>query len=293
MKIAIASGKGGTGKTFVATNLFTYIQKRGVNVVLADCDTEVPNSLIFIKAKEKEIHKVMDYRPIINPDICKFCGKCVDYCSYNAIFYVPSLKKISLIPELCHGCKACSVACEYGAIDDSELEIGVVRSYKDKEENKECNIFEGRMKPRELTGVPTIKSTIRYATIPEADYYLFDSPPGTACPFIQTVTRADFIILVTEPTPFGLSDLKQSIETLKKLNKPYGVIVNRSDLGNNDLTQYLKNDSIDLISSIPFSKKIASSYAKGNIEINENPESEKYFKEIYEYLEEKRLKIKL
>jgi len=293
MKIAIASGKGGTGKTFVATNLFTYLQRLGINVILADCDTEVPNSLIFIKAKEKEAHKVMDYRPIINSDICKFCGKCADYCSYNAIFYVPSLKKISLIPELCHGCKACSVACEYGAITDSELEIGVVRSYSDKKDSTECNIFEGRMQPRELTGVPTIKSTIKYATIPEADYHLFDSPPGTACPFIQTVTRADFILLVTEPTPFGLSDLKQSIETLKKLNKPYGVIINRADLGNDELLSYLKTDNIDLICSIPFSRQIASSYAKGKLEIDENPESSKYFKEIYEYLENQRLKIEL
>lgn len=277
MKIAIASGKGGTGKTFVSTNLYKTFQSMGHSTLLVDCDVECPNSLLFFDLKKFSDNIVEEYRPIIDVDKCVFCGKCHEYCEYNAIFYVPDLKQIKLLDNLCHGCIACAVACKHGAIEDSSAEIGRVSFYKDVKNNL---FLEGRMKEGMVASVPIIKSTLKEAMSLSYDFLLIDSSPGTSCPFIQTAVRSDYIILVAEPTPFGLSDLKQSAETLDSLNKDYGVVINRSGLGNIEVYDYLKKNNIEILAEIPFSKEIARYYSEGKLAVSYINEVKEVFEEI-------------
>ena len=278
MKIAIASGKGGTGKTFVSTNLFQIFQSLGHHTLLVDCDVECPNSLIFFKLKKISDTFVMEYRPEIDLDKCNYCGRCSDYCEYNAIFCIPELEQIHLLSNLCHGCEACSVACKYNAIKDSKTEIGKISFFTDSYNH----IFiEGRMKEGKISSVPVIKSTIKEASFMSYDYMILDSSPGTSCPFIQTAIRADYIIIVTEPTPFGLSDLQQAIETLDTLNKNYGVIINRAGLGNADVYDYLNKNHIPILAEIPFSKEIAHLYSEGKLAVSYLDDINELFKGIY------------
>ena len=267
LKIAIASGKGGTGKTFVSTNMFRSLQKYGSNVVLVDCDAEAPNSVAFFQAKEVARQAVTQLVPVIDTNACTFCGRCHDWCSYNAIFILPPAKVIQVIDDLCHGCGACSVACKANAISEKPVSLGEVASYATDEGYQiiEANMAVGVMSP-----VSLIKAAI--ANIPaEADLAILDSPPGTSCPFVQTASAADYVVLVTEPTPFGLSDLKQSVNTLKEIGKPFGVIVNRAGLGNRDIYTYLKEEKIELLLEIPYNAHIAEIYSRGELIVNTIP----------------------
>lgn len=261
IKVAIASGKGGTGKTFIATNLFQTLIKNSYKTVLVDCDAEAPNGVAFFETKLISQSEVTHLVPVIDTGACTFCGKCHEYCSYNAIFILPPVKIIKVIEDLCHGCGACSVACEFEAITEKAVSLGQVSEYSS---NGTASLLEARINIGVMSPVPVTKSAIKKADN-QADIILLDSPPGTSCPFIQTVSSADYVILVTEPTPFGLSDLRQSIETLKKTNKPCGVIINRSGLGNNKVQEYLIKEKIPLLLEIPFSKKIAKLYSQGKI----------------------------
>ncbi len=261
MKIAIASGKGGTGKTFVATNIFHTLLQNNYRAMLVDCDAEAPNDIAFFNAEFINSNEVTQLVPVINTEICTFCGKCHEYCNYNAIFILPPMKIIKVIEDLCHGCGACSVACEFGAISEKPVSLGQVALYS---LNKMPVLLEARTNVGVMSPVTVIKETIKQIDT-KTDIVILDAPPGTSCPFIQTVASADYVILVTEPTPFGLSDLKQSVETLKIINKPCGVIINRAGLGNTKTEEYLDNENIQMLLEIPFSKKIAGLYSMGKI----------------------------
>lgn len=266
-KIAIASGKGGTGKTFVATNIFNALLKNQVDVILTDCDAEAPNAAAFFKIRQTGSFEVTQMVPVINTDACTYCGKCHEYCNYNAIFILPPMKIINVIEDLCHGCGACSVACKFGAITERPVSLGRVVTFSLNDRHK---IVEARMNVGVMSPVAVIKAAIKHAGR-DAEIAIFDSAPGTSCPFIQTVSASDYVILVTEPTPFGLSDLKQSIETLEKINKPCGVIINRAGLGDNGVKNYLKTENIPLLLEIPFNRKIAEIYSKGEIVSDQMP----------------------
>lgn len=262
LRIAIASGKGGTGKTFFATNMFSVLVKNNFRAMLIDCDAEVPNALIFFSNSDfRGSFEVTQMVPVINTSVCTFCGECHNYCNYNAIFILPSAGFISVIEDLCHGCGACSVACKFDAITEKPVSLGKINIFSGK---KNSILAEARMHTGVMSPVPVIKSAIKQIDN-QADIVILDSPPGTSCPFIQTVSAADYVILVTEPTPFGLNDLKQSVETLKKISKSCGVIINRSGIGNNEVIEYLKYNNIPLLCEIPFNKKIAESYSRGEI----------------------------
>jgi MinD superfamily P-loop ATPase len=261
IKIAVASGKGGTGKTFISTNIFYTILQANYRAELVDCDAEAPNAAAFFNAEETAKIEVTQQVPVINTDICIFCGKCHEYCTYNAIFILPPMKIINVIEDLCHACGACSVACKLGAITEKPVSLGQVTTSSLNNFNK---IHEARINIGVLSPVNVIKAAIKSTDI-QSDIIILDSPPGTSCPFVQTVSAADYVILVTEPTPFGLSDLKQSVETLRTIEKPFGVIINRSGLGDTNVQKYLFQEDISLLLEVPFKKETAVLYSNGKI----------------------------
>lgn len=260
IKIAIASGKGGTGKTFIATNIFYTLLKNQINSVLVDCDAEAPNAVAFFDVSRVSTNEIFQLIPVIDTYICTYCGRCHEYCNYNAIFILPPMRIIQVIEDLCHGCGACSVACDFGAITEKSMPLGNVSTFV---VNGQYKIIEARMNVGIMSPVPMIKGAIKLAC--DSDILILDSPPGTSCPFIHTVSSSDYVILVTEPTPFGLSDLKQSVDTLKTINKSCGVIINRSDIGDNSVKNYLVQQEIPLLLEIPFSRDIAALYSKGEM----------------------------
>ncbi len=258
MKIAIASGKGGTGKTLVSTNLFWSAQQAGIPVTLVDCDAEEPNVAVFIVAEVMCTSDVIQNIPLIDVNKCLFCGKCYDYCNYHAIVYLPPARFIQIVEELCHDCGACLKACEYGAISEKEKKLGEIRTMNVKNSSK---IIEGCAELGGYSPVPVIKQSIK--ALNGETLAIMDSPPGISCPFITTVAKADYVVLVTEPTPFGLNDLKLSVATLKHLGKPFGVIINRAGLGNEEIYNWLEKSHIPLLMEIPFDREIARIYSEG------------------------------
>lgn len=282
MKIAIASGKGGTGKTFISTNLFNVLEKKGINVALVDCDAEEPNCRLFLtEGKLEAIHEVNQKIPELDLSKCTYCGKCAEYCNYNAIFFLNEAKMINVLEELCHGCGACSVACSDGAISEKDDLLGHVSKFAFSPKSA---LSESRTKVGVYSSVNVLKAAIKEAV--GFDLVLFDAPPGIGCPFIQTVAQADYVVLVTEPTPYGLSDLKQSIETLKGIYKSYGVIINKAGLGNEEIYDYLQKENIPLLMSVRFDKNIAVSYSKGKLLTNQDSGWEEQFSELFNTIKE-------
>ncbi len=280
MNIAIASGKGGTGKTFVSTNLFWAIQKEGLPVTIVDCDAEEPNVTEFIQGEVFTSAIVTQNIPVIDPEQCVFCGKCHEYCNYHAIVYLPPSGFIQVVEELCHDCGACTIACEFGAITEKEKKLGTVDSIY---LNCHAQVIEGRAEVGVYSPVPVIKKAIKEAS--DKSLNIFDSPPGISCPFIATVDKADYVVLVTEPTPFGLNDLKLSVETLQHLDKPFGVIVNRAKLGNDEVYQYLHQNNIPLLMEIPMDREIARIYSEGRMLVDEKPEFQVQFTGLLKAIE--------
>lgn len=280
MKIAVASGKGGTGKTLVSTNLFWAVQNAGISATLVDCDAEEPNVAEFISGELLNSFLVTQKIPVIDPELCKFCGKCFNYCNYNAIVYLPANHFIQVVEDLCHDCGACIVACQFDAITEKEKDLGVVQTMFI---NSNAEIIEARANVGVYSPVPVIKKAIN--SLNDRSLAIFDSPPGISCPFIATVGDADFVVLVTEPTPFGLNDLKLSVETLQQLKKPCGVIVNRAGLGNRDVYNWLNDKNIPLLLEIPFDREIARIYSEGHLLVEEKPAYQFQFIELLKTIE--------
>ena len=276
MKIAIASGKGGTGKTFVSTNLFWSLQEIGKNVILIDCDAEEPNVGEFISGQIIGSKTVSQHIPIIDSNQCKFCGNCFDYCNYNAIIYIPEIDFIKVIDELCHDCGACLFACQDNAITETEKKLGLISNFR---VNEHSCFIEARTDIGIASSVPVIKEAIKAAE--NEPLVILDSPPGTSCPFIATVSKADYIILVTEPTPFGLNDLKLSVEAIQQMEKPFGLIINRAGLGEDTVYDWLKQNNIPLLMEIPFDTKIARIYSEGKLLVKEDPIYQEKFNALY------------
>ncbi len=282
MNIAIASGKGGTGKTLISTNLFWAIQKEGIHINLVDCDAEEPNVREFIDGELVSSTDISQKLPVIDPLKCVFCDKCHDYCNYHAIVYLPPAKFIKVVDDLCHDCGACSFACEFGAITEIDKKLGTVKSFYN---NCHSLIVEARAEIGVYSPVPVIKRAIK--DVSSFTLNLFDSPPGISCPFIATVDKADYVVLVTEPTPFGLNDLKLSVETLQQLGKSFGVIVNRANLGDDSVYKYLHNNNISLLMEIPMDREIAKIYSEGRMLVDEKPEYQSQFIQLYHTILEK------
>lgn len=271
IRIAIASGKGGTGKTMLATNLFAEMKASGLRVAIADCDAEVPNTSLFLSSKQEPLHPSEPTSvlcPTIVPEKCTYCGKCAEICAFHAITCISNLKYIRLLRDICHACGACLKFCPTDAIQPTRKVTGNITSYIHPHDDAP-SIFEGRVLEGEHSPVSVIRQVIQKA-IQEGeenglDYLLMDAPPGCSCPFVNTVIHADKVILITEPTPFGFSDLKQSINVLQRLEKPFSVVINRADLGNHEVQRWLLKNGISILAEIPFRKDYASYYAQGSL----------------------------
>ena len=273
MIIAIASGKGGTGKTTVAVNMALSLE----NVQLLDCDVEEPNSYILLQPTINEITQVCTQTPMISEELCDYCGKCSKFCAYNALFVAS--KTIMVFPELCHSCGGCKIVCPKNAITDKERPIGIIKKGK----AKDVEIVYGELNVGEAMAIPLIKAVKNQ--IKSDKTVIIDAPPGTACSLVVSVHKTDYCILVTEPTPFGLHDLKISVQVLKDLNVPMGVVINRAGFGDRKVYQYCEKENIPLLMEIPFDKKIAKLYSRGVPFVTEMPEWKKNFQNIWENIQ--------
>ena len=277
MQIAVASGKGGTGKTTVSVNLFHFIKKfLNKNVQLTDCDVEEPNDIFFLKnpdlQKKQEIFQLV---PEINNN-CTFCKKCEDWCEFSAITIVSRIKFAEVNEDLCHSCGACTLACNFNAITEKEISVGEVSYYKLKDGRR---FTEGRLKVGSPMQTFLIRQLKKLSSLNDS-ITILDAPPGTSCPVVETISGSDLVILVTEPTPFGLYDLKLTVKLLNETKIPYGVIVNKAGLGSDEVYSYLEQNKIALLGEIPFSKHYAGLYASGKILHESTMENERIYREI-------------
>jgi MinD superfamily P-loop ATPase len=272
MKIAIASGKGGTGKTLVSTALALC----GGDCTYVDLDVEEPNGYVFLKPEiQKEIRYSLPV-PEINEAACTFCEKCAEACSYNALAVIPSLKKTMFFPDLCHSCGCCSYVCnEQGALKEVRKEIGVIRIGK----TGPVKFIEGRLHVGRPSGVPLISGIIENYFNPE-DLFIIDSSPGTSCPVVESLKKSDYIVLVTEPTPFGLNDLKLTVEIVQELGKEAGIIVNKDNGKQSSIDDFSAESGIPILLKIPYSLAIQKDYSKGISLVESLPGLRGKFEEI-------------
>jgi MinD superfamily P-loop ATPase len=255
MQIAIASGKGGTGKTTVATNLAYVASRRGQKVAYLDCDVEEPNGHIFLKPEITDRRPVGNLIPQVDAEKCRLCGECGAICRFSAIVRVG--KKVLVYPELCHGCGGCSLVCPAGAITEVSRQIGVLETGQ----AGAIEFAQGVLNIGQPMSPPVIRAV--KSTGFRADLTIVDAPPGTSCPVIEAVRGADFVMLVTEPTPFGFHDLKLAVEMVRVLRLPLGVVINRAGLDGADVRSYCTARRIPILQEIPDDRELAEAYSRG------------------------------
>lgn len=277
MKIAIASGKGGTGKTTISINLAELIAEN-MKVILVDLDVEEPNTGLFFSGSL--IHEMIQYKLIPQwvEETCALCGNCENVCNFNAV--IRFNKGIMVFPQLCHSCHACSELCPTQSLPMKKQRIGKLKHLK----NKNIDFIEGRLDIGEEQAVPLISKTFEYIDklYDNETLIIMDSPPGASCPVIEVAKKVDFIILVTEPTPFGLHDLIIAIETMKELQKDFAVVINRFGIGDDKVEKYCRDNNIPIIAKIPNNQNIAELYSKGSLIYPKFPEMKTELIKIYQ-----------
>jgi MinD superfamily P-loop ATPase len=261
--IAVASGKGGTGKTTVAVNLFNALKNKYPDQIqLVDCDVEEPNALIFFEnARPLRQQTIDQYIPVIDTLLCTFCKKCVAYCEFNAITVIAQAKFAAIDPQLCHSCGACLHACQFDAITEHPQQIGKFAQYQAPGGG---TITTGTLNIGSAIQTMLIRKTKEESNIVPG-LTLLDAPPGTSCPVVQTLADCQYVVLVTEPTPFGFHDLKLMIDLVIQMGLPFGVIINKAGLGNNEVAHYLSENDYELLGEIPFLREFAANYSKGKL----------------------------
>jgi MinD superfamily P-loop ATPase len=271
LNIAVLSGKGGTGKTTVSINLALALKANYV-----DCDVEEPNGFLFLNPEINKINKVMVEYPFIDDNKCISCGACINICQFNALAKVKD--DIMLFQKLCHGCGACEIACENHAITYKKREIGKIQSGK----GRDINCSRGILNISEPMAVPVIKELLKNLS---GDINFIDCPPGTSCNVVNALKYVDGAILVTEPSEFGLHDLKMAVELVKMYNIPFGIVINKDDEKDNLVKRYCRNQKIELLGTIPYKKETAVLYSNGQI-LYEDLQHKKIFDEISEAVKE-------
>lgn len=274
MIISIASGKGGTGKTTIATNMALSLK----DVQFLDCDVEEPDAHIFLKPEIKEQISVYTPVPEIDESQCDYCGKCAEFCEFNALAVLKN--RIMVFPELCHGCGGCLLVCPKDAITEKDKEVGVVK----KGVAWDIEFVYGELNIGEPMAAPVIKRV--KDEINEDKTVIIDSPPGTSCSVIASVYKSDYCILVTEPTPFGLHDLKLAVEMLRAMGIPFGVIINCAGIGDQKVQEYCKEEDIPILLTIPLYRRIAELYSCSIPFVLEMPGWKKEFLNVFECIKD-------
>ncbi len=272
MIVSIASGKGGTGKTLVATSL-AHALKGVMPVTLLDCDVEEPNDHIYMRARLVDSQPVTVPVPFVDESKCIHCGMCHDVCAFNAIAVMGS--SVLVFKELCHGCGACSRFCPVGAITEVPHEIGVV----EEGDADGTRFVDGVLTIGQPMAPPIIRRVKQYTGADGVT--IIDASPGTSCPVVEAVKGSDFCVLVTEPTPFGLNDLKLAVETMRELGLPHGAIINRVGVGDARTEDYCRAEGIPVLMTIPLDERIARSYSRGVPLLEALPEYRQRFLDLY------------
>lgn len=281
MKIAVASGKGGTGKTTIAVSLAVTLSQEGHHVAYLDCDAEEPNGHIFLKPEIESSEDVTVSVPEVNMDKCTGCGKCSQLCQYSAIICLKS--KPMIFENLCHSCGGCMAICPEGAITKKQRKIGVAEFGR----SNGTYFGHGRL---DIGAIQT-PALIRYVKkrIQKDAVNIIDAPPGTSCPVIEAIKGSDFVLLVTEPTPFGLNDLVLAVDMVRQLKIPFAVAINRSDIGDDAVVKYCRRENIDVLIQIPNDRKIAENYSRGVTIVEAIPDYKQNFLQLYEDIKRTRI----
>jgi MinD superfamily P-loop ATPase len=272
--ITVASGKGGTGKTSVAVNLAFSVK----NVQLLDCDVEEPNAHVLSHPILRKTEPVYSNVPVVDYELCDYCGACARACQYNAIFATP--QKILIFPDLCHNCGGCALVCPKKALTWEKHQIGTLTFGS----VDEFELIYGSLQVGKPLAIPIIKAVKSHMDL--SRNVIIDSPPGTSCSFVETVRGSNFCLLVTEPTPFGLHDLKIAVQVLRAMGLRFGVVVNRAGLGDNKVYDYCREERIPLLLEIPYQRQIAELYSKGIPFSFEMPQWKEKFQVLYKKIVE-------
>ena len=271
MIIAVASGKGGTGKTTVAVNL---ARVRGADARLLDCDVEEPNAHLFLRGEVCGAETVSLPVPEVDEALCDGCGECSRFCAYKALAVFAN--RVLVFPEMCHGCGGCMRVCPRGAIREVPKRIGVVETLL----AGAITLFQGRLDVGVATAPPLIRA-VKAKLLSGGDSIL-DAPPGTSCPVIATLRETDYAVLVTEPTPFGLNDLKLAVAVARELRLPFGVVVNRAGSGDDRVQDYCRAEWIPVLAEIPDDRRVAEAYSRGELAVDALPEYRELFQTLFE-----------
>lgn len=276
MKLAMASGKGGTGKTTVSTNLSATIARHNRTVTYVDCDVEAPNGHLFLKPSWGDESPVGHLVPQV--DQCLHCGACAEVCRFHALVCLAD--RTIIYPELCHSCGGCALICPAGAITEVMHRLGVIRSGR----SGQISFVSGTLDIGAVTSPPVIRAAKEAA--PPAEWMIWDAPPGTACPMIETVKDCDYVVLVTEPTPFGLHDLRLAVGVARALNRPCGVVVNRALPAATETREWCVQAGVPILAEIPDSVEIARAYSRGELVVDSVPGLREIFDQLFSRLQE-------
>ncbi|MEW5820748.1 MAG: ATP-binding protein [Cyanobacteriota bacterium] len=275
MKISVASGKGGTGKTTVALNMAISIEEQ---VNLLDVDVEEPNCHIFLPGSKFNSENVYSYIPEVDLNKCSYCGKCAEICRFNAIAVLSN--NVMVFKELCHCCGGCAILCPEKAISETKIQIGSIKTAN----IFNLNFYYGELKIGHPTAPPVIKAVKKY--IEPEKINIIDCPPGTSCAAVESIKGSDFCIMVSDPTPFGIHDLKLSVKVLQQLNVPFGVVINKCDTGTDELYKYCSSHNITILMEIKDERRIAEIYSQGKLIVNELPEYKNQFNNLFNTVKE-------
>lgn len=271
MIIAVASGKGGTGKTTVAANL---ARVAGTDVTLLDCDVEEPNAQLFLKGDPVGTpERVTISVPEVNEAVCDGCGACGRFCAYKALAVLG--KRVLVFPELCHGCGGCLRVCSKGALRELPQRVGVVETFR----AGDVTLVQGKLDVGVALAPPLIRALKAKISVPGDT--ILDAPPGTSCPVVATLRETDYAVLVTEPTPFGLHDLELAVAVVRELQIPFGVVINRTGCGDDRVRDYCREAWIPVLAEIPDDRRVAEAYSRGLLAVDALPEYRDVFQKLW------------